>query len=595
MTRTRHFGIFAIAVVALVAVTAMLFCAAPTAVAETNAEIKIAPDETSLYAAYDGHVAYTTKDGVLHLSTLSGSYSRPGAFAGTALSVAMTADRIFLLSDLNGAKTLSAFDYASNGVGEKADALDVLGIPHSAFSEFYDDFDSLSVSEDTLFVSAGGFVLEENVFAANFVSLALDGSDSSVIMTLTLVGAIDDVAVLLNEQPCFYFVSSSCLYFFGGKYYDQSVRIAADKTWLSVAALDGEIYAAATDGVYRVVDGTAVVKISDEVADGDIRPYSEGGTSYLLVQNRAESSIVQYSIDSDSDELKYYSVFDNVVYAAPTEYPIMTVGTLSAATQGYFSPKNLKPIASLDAGDNVLVLAEVAAEDGSAEGYYYVRTSADADGEMCYVRKSALTLLERGEGWKHGSTAASTHSGLKVLQYPFDGAAVIATVGPKDALAVIGDIGKSAEGWNWLRVSLMTADGTVADGYVTEEDLGPYGPYEMPSFGVDAIVNADKLGEAVNVYSLPEERDELVIDTLTDGEVVRLAAEGLNVDEEWTLIGYETEDGTAMSGYVKTAYLSEGGLTTLQVTLIVVACIVAVVTVVVVIIIAKKRKRERYE
>lgn len=592
MTRTRHFGIFAIAVVALVAVTAMLFCAAPTAVAETNAEIKIAPDETSLYAAYDGHVAYTTKDGVLHLSTLSGSYSRPEAFVGTALSVAMTSNRIFLLSDMNGTKTISAFDYVTNGIGAKEDAFDALGISASQFSEFYNDFDSLSVFGSTLCVSAGGFALEGGAFAVNFALLALDGSSSSAKTTLTSVGAIDDVAALSDKQ--LYFVSATALYLFNGSHLAASTQIAADRTWLSVAALDGEIYAAATDGVYRVVDGTAVVKISDEVADGDIRPYSEGGTSYLLVQNRAESSIVQYSIDGDG-LLKYYSVFDNVVYAAPSEYPIMTVGKASAATQGYFSPKNLKPVASLGEGDNVLVLAEVPAEDGSAEGYYYIRTSADADGEMCYVLKSALTLLERGEGWKHGSTAASTHSGLKVLQYPFDGAAVIATVGPKDALAVIGDIGKSAEGWNWLRVSLMTADGTVADGYVTEEDLGPYGPYEMPSFGVDAIVNADKLGEAVNVYSLPEERDEFVIDTLTDGEVVRLAAEGLNVDEEWTLIGYETEDGTAMSGYVKTAYLSEGGLTTLQVTLIVVACIVAVVTVVVVIIIAKKRKRERYE
>ena len=594
MARRTHFGIFAIAVaVVLATAAASIFCAAPTAAAETNAEIKIAPDETSLYAAYDGHVAYTTKDGVLHLSTLSGSYSRPEAFVGTALSVAMTSNRIFLLSDMNGTKTISAFDYVTNGIGAKEDAFDALGISASQFSEFYNDFDSLSVFGSTLCVSAGGFALEGGAFAVNFALLALDGSSSSAMTTLTSVGAIDDVAALSDKQ--LYFVTATALYLFNGSHLAASTQIAADRTWLSVAALDGEIYAAATDGVYRVVDGTAVVKISDEVADGDIRPYSEGGTSYLLVQNRAESSIVQYSIDSDSDELKYYSVFDNVVYAAPTEYPIMTVGKASAATQGYFSPKNLKPIASLDAGDNVLVLAEVAAEDGSAEGYYYVRTSADADGEMCYVRKSALTLLERGEGWKHGSTAASTHSGLKVLQYPFDGAAVIATVGPKDALAVIGDIGKSAEGWNWLRVSLMTADGTVADGYVTEEDLGPYGPYEMPSFGVDAIVNADKLGEAVNVYSLPEERDELVIDTLTDGEVVRLAAEGLNVDEEWTLIGYETEDGTAMSGYVKTAYLSEGGLTTLQVTLIVVACIVAVVTVVVVIIIAKKRKRERYE
>ena len=575
MTRTRHFGIFAIAVVALVAVTAMLFCAAPTAVAETNAEIKIAPDETSLYAAYDGHVAYTTKDGVLHLSTLSGSYSRPEAFVGTALSVAMTSNRIFLLC-----------------IGAKEDAFDALGISASQFSEFYNDFDSLSVFGSTLCVSAGGFALEGGAFAVNFALLALDGSSSSAKTTLTSVGAIDDAAALSDKQ--LYFVSATALYLFNGSHLAASTQIAADRTWLSVAALDGEIYAAATDGIYRVVDGTAVVKISDEVADGDIRPYSEGNTSYLLVQNRAENSVVQYSIDGDG-LLKYYSVFDNVVYIAPSEYPIMTVGKASAATQGYFSPKNLKPVASLGEGDNVLVLAEVPAEDGSAEGYYYIRTSADADGEMCYVLKSALTLLERGEGWKHGSTAASTHSGLKVLQYPFDGAAVIATVGPKDALAVIGDIGKSAEGWNWLRVSLMTADGTVADGYVTEEDLGPYGPYEMPSFGVDAIVNADKLGEAVNVYSLPEERDEFVIDTLTDGEVVRLAAEGLNVDEEWTLIGYETEDGTAMSGYVKTAYLSEGGLTTLQVTLIVVACIVAVVTVVVVIIIAKKRKRERYE
>ena len=591
MTRTRHFGIFAIAVVALVAVTAMLFCAAPTAAAETNAEIKIAPDETSLYAAYDGHVAYTTKDGVLHLSTLSGSYSRPEAFVGTALSVAMTSNRIFLLSDMNGTKTISAFDYVTNGIGAKEDAFVALGISASQFSEFYNDFDSLSVFGSTLCVSAGGFALEGGAFAVNFALLALDGSSSSAKTTLTSVGAIDDVAALSDKQ--LYFVTATALYLFNGSHLAASTQIAADRTWLSVAALDGEIYAAATDGIYRVVDGTAVVKISDEVADGDIRPYSEGGTSYLLVQNRAESSVVQYSIDGDG--LKYYSVFDNVVYAAPTEYPIMTVGKASAATQGYFSPKNLKPVASLGEGDNVLVLAEVPAEDGSAEGYYYIRTSAGADGEMCYVLKSALTLLERGEGWKHGSTAASTHSGLKVLQYPFDGAAVIATVGPKDALAVIGDIGKSAAGWNWLRVSLMTADGTVADGYVTEEDLGPYGPYEMPSFGVDAIVNADKLGEAVNVYSLPEERDEFVIDTLTDGEVVRLAAEGLNVDEEWTLIGYETEDGTAMSGYVKTAYLSEGGLTTLQVTLIVVACIVAVVTVVVVIIIAKKRKRERYE
>lgn len=584
MTRTRHFGICAIAVAALIAITAMLFCAAPATVAETSAEIKIAPDETSIYAAYDGHVVYTTKDGVLHLSTLSGSYSRPEAFVGTALSVAMTSNRIFLLSDMNGTKTISAFDYVTNGIGAKEDAFDALGISQEQYSNLLPFSDTLTVTDEDLIVTMGNFRT-----GAHFVRLSLSDNSSSFRIS-NVSSSIDNVATFDSKE--FWYISTKNLFYFSGELYSDPVQIAADRTWLSVAALDGEIYAAAADGIYRI-DGTTVVKISDVVADGDIRPYSEGDTSYLLVQNRAENSVVQYSIDDDG--LKYYSVFDNVVYAAPTEYPIMTVGNASAPAQGYFSPKNLKPVASLDEGDNVLVLAEVPAEDGSAEGYYYIRTSADANGEMCYVRKSALTLFERGEGWKHGTYAASTHSGLRVLQYPFDGAAVVATVGPKDALVVLGDIGRSAEGWNWVKVSLMTADGTVVDGYTTEEDLGPYGPYEMPSFGVDAIVNADKLGEAVNVYSLPEERDELVIDTLTDGEVVRLAADGLNVDEEWTLIGYETEDGTSMSGYVKTAYLSEGGMTTLQITLIVVACIVAVLTVAIVIIIAKKRKRERYE
>ena len=584
MTRTRHFGICAIAVAALIAITAMLFCAAPATVAETNAEIKIAPDETSIYAAYDGHVVYTTKDGVLHLSTLSGSYSRPEAFVGTALSVAMTSNRIFLLSDMNGTKTISAFDYVTNGIGAKEDAFDALGISQEQYSNLLPFSDTLTVTDEDLIVTMGNFRT-----GAHFVRLSLSDNSSSFRIS-NVSSSIDNVAAFDSKE--FWYISTKNLFYFSGELYSDPVQIAADRTWLSVAALAGKIYAAAADGIYRI-DGTTVVKISDVVADGDIRPYSEGDTSYLLVQNRAENSVVQYSIDGD--RLKYYSVFDNVVYAAPTEYPIMTVGKASAPAQGYFSPKNLKPVASLDEGDNVLVLAEVPAEDGSAEGYYYIRTSANADGEMCYVRKSALTLFERGEGWKHGTYAASTHSGLRVLQYPFDGAAVVATVGPKDALVVSGDIGRSAEGWNWVKVSLMTADGTVVDGYTTEEDLGPYGPYEMPSFGVDAIVNADKLGEAVNVYSLPEERAELVIDTLSDGEVVRLAADGLNVDEEWTLIGYETEDGTSMSGYVKTAYLSEGGMTTLQITLIVVACIVAVLTVAIVIIIAKKRKRERYE
>ena len=451
MTRTRHFGIFAIAVVALVAVTAMLFCAAPTAVAETNAEIKIAPDETSLYAAYDGHVAYTTKDGVLHLSTIGNSVSK--GFSGTALDIAMTEDYVFLLTDSSGNKKLAAYSVTDGVLSEEQDVFEKFAVSDSLYAQFANKIDSITVTGNMLTVSAGDAGDYTWFCSIPFSAQAL----SSLSINLGL-GTVDDMATTdaaADDTYLVYAVFDGDLCFLRLPATPVEAQpIETSGKWLSVAALDGEIYAAAADGIYRI-DGTAVVKISDVVADGDIRPYFEGDTSYLLVQNRAENSVIQYSIDGDG--LKYYSVFDNVVYAAPTEYPIMTVGKASAATQGYFSPKNLKPVASLGEGDNVLVLAEVPAEDGSAEGYYYIRTSADADGEMCYVLKSALTLLERGEGWKHGSTAASTHSGLKVLQYPFDGAAVIATVGPKDALAVIGDIGKSAEGWNWLRSRTVTS------------------------------------------------------------------------------------------------------------------------------------------
>ena len=263
MTRTRHFGICAIAVAALIAITAMLFCAAPAAAAETSAEIKIAPDETSLYAAYDGHVAYTTKDGVLHLSTMGASYSRPEAFVGTALSVAMTSNRIFLLSDMDGTKTISAFDYVSNGIGEKKDAFEVLGISQEQYSNLLPFSDTLTVTDEDLIVTMGNFRT-----GAHFVRLSLSDNTSSFRIS-NVSSSIDNVAAFDSKE--FWYISTKNLFYFSGEHYSDPIQIATDRTWLSVAALDGEIYAAAADGIYRV-DGTAVDKISDVVADGDIRP-----------------------------------------------------------------------------------------------------------------------------------------------------------------------------------------------------------------------------------------------------------------------------------------------------------------------------------
>ena len=589
------FSSFLIAAVSLFAVAAALLCCSPfAAYAQTDdAEIKISPDETSVYAAYNGHIAYTTEDGVLHLSTIENPVSK--GFSGTALDIAMTEDFVFLLTDSSGNKKLSAYSVTDGVLGEEQDVFEKFAVLDDLYSQFANKIDSITVTGNSLIVSAG-----DAGDYTWFCSIPFSAPASTFLSINLGLGTINDMAATDAADDGTYFVYAV----FDGTLYFlrlpaspiKAQPIETSGKWLSVAALDDKIYAAATDGIY-LVDGTSVSKISDEIADGDIRPYYEDDVPYLLVQSREENNVTQFSVSDDG--LEYYSVFDNIVYAAPTEYDILTVAKATSDTQGFYSPKNLRPVASISAEDAVLVLAEASANDSSDEGYYFVRLDDSADGETCYVKKSDLTLLPRGEGWSHGKYAAALTSSVQVLQYPFLGSTVVATVGPRDALIVSGDVGTdgetAAEGWNWLKVSLMNSDGDVVDGYVDESVLGPYGPYNLPSFGKDAVVNADKLGEGVNVYSLPEERDDLIIGTLSDGDVVELAQDGINVDEEWTMINYRAEDGVEVAGYVKTACLSEGGLTTMQITLIVVACIIAAVTIVVVIIIAKKRKRERYE
>lgn len=582
MTKRHHpYAYIAATLLVAVLLTAAAVCAFfPSVLAEGQTEIKIRPDSSSVYAAADGHFAYTTQDGTLHLSVTGAAYERASAFAGTALGLAMTDDTVFLLSDLNGKKSLTAFGYADNGIGAGEDAFSALGISASEYVNFADFFDSVTIAGDTLVVTAGGFAQ-----GSQFLRLSLTDSSSSHSVALGSGVISDSAAVTASEV---WFVSDGKLFSFDGTNYAEPVQTGADNTWLSVAVVNGTVFAAAQDGIYAV-DSSSVTKISDEIADGTIRSYTENGAHYLLVQNRAQNSVTQYSLLTENGNvvgLRYYNVFDNVVYSAPAQFTILTAGKVTQDAQAFFSPKNLKPVADLSAGSYVLVLAE-------ADGYYYIRTGD----EMCYVPTDAIALLECGEGWKHGDYAAATTDGLQVLLYPYDGAQTVATVGPKDALFVIGDIGtdNGAPVTGWLKVSLIGEDGDIVDGYVDESALGPYGPYRLPSFGKDATVNVDRIGDVVYVYSLPEEREDFVIGTLTDGEVVELAQDGINVNDEWTAIAYEDADGNAVTGYVKTAYLSDGGLTTLQITLIVVCCIVAAVTVAVVIIIAKKRKRERYE
>lgn len=579
MTKARVCTAVSVAVCALLcAALALAAFSAPQTVAAETSEIKISPDGSSVYAAYDGSIAYTTSDGALHLSNASGSYAEASAFAGECLALAMNATDIFLLSDLNGSRSLTVFGYAANGIGAAENVFSRYGIASDIYENVIDRFDGLTVDGSSLMISAGAGSISR-VFELS----PLDGAAAFFhYNTAEPVGGISDIAAADNTV---YIVTENGLAV-NRLGVDAPVSfIPSEKVWTTVAAADGFIFAGTDDGIYVLSDGS-FIKVSDDAPDGMIRAYYEGDVPYLLVQNRAEGSVTQYSVTANgsSAALEYYNVFDNVIYEDPSVYDIVTTAVAQTALEGYFSPKNLRPVFELSAGDLVLVLAE-------ADGYYFVRTAEG--GEYGYLDRDALTLSEADLSPEIGRYAQPLQRNTAIREYPFPGSAVVAQTGPTDTLVVLSAVG--SDGYPWYKVSFVTAEGEVRDGYVYASDVSAYVPFALPGFDDHATVNADAIGGGVNVYLLPEERDEYLVGTLRDGDEVTLAQDGLDPDSEWTKIRYTDAEGNDIEGYVKTANLSERGLTTLQITLIVVFSIVAVVTAIIVVILVKKRKRERYE
>lgn len=169
------------------------FSAPQTAAAETS-EIKISPDGSSVYAAYDGSIAYTTSDGALHLSNASGSYAEASAFAGECLALAMNATDIFLLSDLNGSRSLTVFGYAANGIGTAENVFSRYGIASDIYENVINRFDGLTVDGSSLMISAGA-----GSISRVFVLSPLDGTAAFFSYnTAEPVGGISDIAAADN-------------------------------------------------------------------------------------------------------------------------------------------------------------------------------------------------------------------------------------------------------------------------------------------------------------------------------------------------------------------------------------------------------------
>ncbi|MEG1609219.1 MAG: SH3 domain-containing protein, partial [Clostridia bacterium] len=102
-------------------------------------------------------------------------------------------------------------------------------------------------------------------------------------------------------------------------------------------------------------------------------------------------------------------------------------------------------------------------------------------------------------------------------------------------------------------------------------------------------IKADKLGQAINIYLLPDAASEIITQML-DGDIVNFAQK-FDPNSEWTKLQLQNGEG-----YAQTKYLQPSGLTGLQIALITVSCIifVAMTTILVIIYLKKKKAKHPY-
>lgn len=563
-------------------------------------EIKIYLDDKSNFAAYGDVIAYTTANNDLVIATKGDLITIEDAYAGECRSIVMNSKYILLLSAVKNESSykisFTAFDYTLGSIGiknSKTDALKLFdNVDQSEIDSNYflvnedkngwGGYDLLYLYGDTVYCISRDDETSESGTHNDFIysgNLQTKQWSRTPITMKDLAAATDFVVA----DKMIYFVSGNTLY-----YTDDSLRPDKykmfDGTALSVTYENGIIYVLSDNGIYAVDPPTRnSKKLSDDTSDGKIRILQGDGVTYLLAQDVANKSIKQYICEGtfDNATLTYYNVFDGVIYKNPGNYDLLKVGKVSAETDAYYSPKNLKIEFSLEAGDYVLALAK-------QDGFYYVRND---EGKTAYIRENELSLLNASESTSIGKYAQALHDGTAVYKYPYVSDDVVATVNIDVMLIVVDNVAQDGDNhvWGWYKVCIVGDDGTLTYGYIQAEYVSKYTNFKLPSFSTDATVSAGSLGGIINVYLLPDEESE-ILGTLTDGDKITLAQEKLDGDSEWTKIVYKD-----MVGYVKTANLISKGITPLQITLIVVFAVVIVATAIVIFLVVKKRNAQKFD
>ncbi|MGN0771759.1 MAG: hypothetical protein ACI4MI_04140 [Christensenellales bacterium] len=311
--------------------------------------------------------------------------------------------------------------------------------------------------------------------------------------------------------------------------------------------------------------------------DGKIVYASVNGKDNLFVGCYLDNSIKQYVVDDDA--IRYVNSFDNTIYSHPTVYDVIKVAIASTSVSAYVSPRTLISVRDFSAGERLLILT-------TQDGYYYV---TDGNGKFGYIPTSSdMIILEMQTDTIYGTHVSVLHPDTPIYSLPYDSSQVLCNQSITERLAVIGCVGvrNGEDVWGWYAVNYMAGD-VLMTGYVKATDIAPYTSLTAPAVKKSVKIKADKFGDVVTIYSLPDAESPKVVD-LVDGKTV-LLLQTYDPTSQWTTVQY----GDSV-GYVKTANIQIDGLTNVQIFIIVAVSLVVVATATILTIVLIKKRQNKY-
>ncbi len=322
--------------------------------------------------------------------------------------------------------------------------------------------------------------------------------------------------------------------------------------------------------------------------DGKIVYVGVNGKDNLFVSCYLDNSIKQYVVEDA--KLNYVNSFDNTIYSHPTVANIVKVAIAGEHITAYVSPRTLISVRDFAIGDKFLILSE-------KDGYYYVTDGIvhqDASNDEPYVnfgyipKSATLTITQSETDTKFGTHVSVLHPNTPIYALPYDTAEIITHKAITERLAVVNclSIGGGQDLWGWYTVNYIQ-DGVLVTGYVKANDIAPYTSLTAPAVKKSVKIKADKFGDVVTIYSLPDVQSPKVVD-LVDGKTV-LLLQTYDPTSTWTAVQYGDE-----VGYVYTANIQIDGLTNVQIFIIVAVSLVAVATATILAIVLIKKRQNKY-